>query len=122
MGGTSRVGGLAAWWDPLCPPISRRVFLKFLPENRKNINYKLIILQNDLFILDTRLNITWNIGLSSFPEAMQKNLRPPPQRVRGVSHVNQESQRKVYQTRKFVQMKQMISYMLGTNRWKEFDK
>ena len=34
MGGTSRVGGLAAWWDPLCPSLNHKKCLN-IPKSIK---------------------------------------------------------------------------------------
>mgnify|MGYP006945004704 CR=1 FL=1 len=74
-----------------------------------------------LICSDTAQNLTWNIELPSFPDEIQKVIsgRGHSGRVRGIS---EDQNRSIIQVRKFVQMKQMISFMLGNNRWKEFDK
>lgn len=84
-----------------------------------NFLYILISIQlTESVTIDTSKNITWNIQQESFPEHMQEALNSGA-RVRGVG---QDNLKRVIQVRKFVQMKQMISFMLGNNRWKEFDK
>jgi hypothetical protein len=56
--------------------------------------------------------------LDDFPEAMQETMN----RNKGLRGLGDNALASVIQVRKFMQMKQMISYMLGEQRWQDYDK
>lgn len=73
--------------------------------------------------IDTSKNAAWHFKAESFPDHMREAIKVPAMsgNVREV-RVGADKLGAVIQVRKFVQMKQMISFMLGNNRWQEFDK